>query len=226
MIVRSLSELLGRLFAGKAPALAFILAFFYCLPSATAQAPAPPAAPAVPVVTSWPQAIVALVVMLLPIAWAIVNLLKARQANAHANLLAQAIEQSGAAAKPVKATASRMAAARGITDELDARIESATGRAPSSSGQTGAVHHLLLLAAALTALLVGLAGCAVPPEVPPLVQTQLVVAAGHVRDPRHELPLQAREIAQDDYDAWEQVAKSLGVTIPDTAALTSAERVR
>lgn len=52
-------------------------------------------------------------------------------------------------------------------------------------------------------LILLLAGCwSCPPELEEMFEDQISACAGHMKNRR--LPLQAREVAQDNHDAWQQ----------------------
>jgi hypothetical protein len=81
----------------------------------------------------------------------------------------------------------------------------------------------LMLLAALAALLAS-SGC-VPAKAIEQAAAEAAISAGHVRD--DSLPLSARQIAQDGYDAWFAQYGSLtgGEEIPKEIQLEDEERV-
>lgn len=89
-------------------------------------------------------------------------------------------------------------------------------------------RNRLTILLALGLLLASLTGCCcVPPqEAVDLIEDAIAVNAGHMADPHDELPSEAKEIARDNHDAWQQVRYALtGEQVdPDVAARRNARR--
>lgn len=156
---------------------------------------------AAPADLSWPQALVAIVTALLPLAWAIVELLRRKQAQKQRDAIIKGVERVGH--KQTKMSIKAAAEEAGLESSLKPEVNRVTGRLGNGA------NLLLLLLAPLM-----LSGCCSLSHADvELIKVSKAANLGHMQD--ETLPPQARWVAQDNFDAFCQLDRAAtGAEIP------------